>query len=1550
MPLSPGLVLIAVVAAAIVLDVLFLRLVRKNWARKALTPDAPGLAPVYWLGTNSPVLTWLRAQRLLALRSSSEAAAVETTDALDLPQLPGTRERARSPVEWSAALNRWIKDQLNPAALRRAWSNVLRRPGETVPEVGVRVTLRSAFLELSLILLVVLGYCSGFLQFGADVALRGNEAEVFQVNSWLLVNSVQNGVFPLWNPYLRTGVPYAGDPMLHIYNPLTSVPVLLLGVVDGFRVALFLSFVAAGWGMWYLGKTLGLAWPARVWMALMFAMAGQPVAKFLQGHYLFVFGFAWIPWAFAGLLAVLQSRRRRHAALTIAAMALLFFSGNVYYAFYMVGLLILLAPVLVVAWSPAPRVDWLRVRVLALIGVVALALIAIQFLPLAEFWPRLGKATNPLLSDSHTLSQIILDFTSTETARADTVAVLTPEEYYAYSGWWPFLALALLPLAAWKRERWPLAVFGLLLVAVFLWIDLRDMPWRELYQSVPLLIKFRYPTRLLIYGAFALLVLGGLGLDTAWRLVWPAARGLWASVVGRTAVSPPASVGASLAQRVAPITALVGAAVLLLFMGRAVTDVYTVNRPLASLRNEVPWPHAIAAWLRQHDPSLYYVGDYSDWHKAWVSQQMRYLPAWLYYNDIRRLAGMENQRPVEARPAYWVLGNWTLDDGGSPNADFGADPTLVQAFEDFSVFHLPHSLPFAFVASRDALAVQDQGELRRDDVVAQTAFVANPNRIELIADSGGGEMLVALSTHYPGWRVTIDGRAVPLRSIGGYLAAETLPGTHQYVFEYRPTSFYAGLVLSLLGLLVTAYLLVTDWPLRLADLRAGLRGAALRAPGAPTHGRWALPSQATWEIAGWRLQLSRVSGQPVALAAGLGTLLFVLSLGVYAVTRLWALDRFPIYFFGDETINVLYAEQLLRNGFRDHLGRLLPLYWEADGLRWTPLLSVYVHLLALSVFGKSLFITRATSVVVSLLGTAAVGLLLREVFKLRFWWVGVLLLTLTPAWFLHSRTAFETVMMSSFYACFLLCYLLYRTRGTPRYLYAALVFGAMAFYTYSNGQSLVAVTAALLLLSDGRYLWQQRATVGRGLLLATVLALPFILFLVQHSTAFSDHLRRIDSYLYQDLPLAEKTTQVLKAYLFALSPQYLFAASPPDLNRHVMLGYGHLGLASLPLVVVGVVLCARHWRSSPHRAVLISVLAAPVGVALAGTGITRVLSLSISAAVLGALALDLGLSWLTARLARRPALASAAPGFVSLAAFALLAAASLLMLRDAVVNGPLWYRDYGLYGMQYGAQQLFEEAVPDELAADPQLRVMVTSSWANGADRFAQFFLTPADQQRVFLRSIDYYLFEQRDLTNTLLVLTSAEYERALTSGKFKVLVIEQVLPYPDGTPGFYFIRPAYVDNAAEIFAAEAEARRQPVEATIELAGELVTVVHSRFNAGGLDDLFDGDRFSLVRGLEANPLVIELRYPAPRVFGALALDLGSMESFSVTVTLAPAGGGEPLVYGGVYNGVGNDPHITLPFGEVAAATPVSTVRVEIKNLLAGDTAQIHIRELALTGE
>ena len=126
-------------------------------------------------------------------------------------------------------------------------------------------------------------------------------------------------------------------------------------------------------------------------------------------------------------------------------------------------------------------------------------------------------------------------------------------------------------------------------------------------------------------------------------------------------------------------------------------------------------------------------------------------------------------------------------------------------------------------------------------------------------------------------------------------------------------------------------------------------------------------------------------------------------------------------------------------------------------------MAVYMQLLPYLIFGKIPFITRATSVLVTLIAASSVGLILRDGLKVKHWWVGVLFLSITPTWFLHSRTAWEMGEFVGFYSGALCAYMYYRIKS-PKYLYLAIFLGALGFYTYSPGQVLVPFTALALSL------------------------------------------------------------------------------------------------------------------------------------------------------------------------------------------------------------------------------------------------------------------------------------------------------------------------------------------------------------------------------------------------------------------------------------------------------------------------------------------------------
>lgn len=663
--------------------------------------------------------------------------------------------------------------------------------------------------------------------------------------------------------------------------------------------------------------------------------------------------------------------------------------------------------------------------------------------------------------------------------------------------------------------------------------------------------------------------------------------------------------------------------------------------------------------------------------------------------------------------------------------------------------------------------------------------------------------------------------------------------------------------------------------------------------------------------------------------------IFIAALGVYALTRFWALERFPVYFFSDEAAQALFGEQLIRSGFKDAQGIFLPMYVEAAGFRWTPLLPMYLHALTLTLFGKSILVTRATSAAVSLLGAASVGLMLKKVFQLRSWWAGILLVAVTPTWMLHSRTAFETVMTTAFYGCFLLFYLLYRNKD-PRYLYPAILFGAATFYTYSNGQVIMAAAAALLLISDLRYHLKQWRTLAFGALLAALLAWPLINFRLHQPLAIGNHLRAIDTYWFHDIPLQEKIGLFLQKYTYALSPQYWFYPNEQDLARHHMAGLGNILAPVLPLFIIGLLISLWKFRSSPYRAILLAGLAVPAGTALVDIGITRVLAFIIPANLLAALGLD----WLLERLKGRIPYP-----FMAVVLFAGLSWGSFALLHNALANGPLWFKDYGLYGMQYGARQLFEEAIPQILKQEPQTQVLVSSAWANGADEFLRFFFTEPEQQRVRMEGVEAYLFRQLPLdSNMLFVMTPAEYDLARASPKLKSVTVERVLPYPDGTPGFTFARLAYVGHVASIFAEEREARRALVTAEMELWGQNVQLRYSQVDMGGPQYMFDGDHFTLMRGLEANPFILEMTFSDPRPVTGLAADFGLFDMF-LTVELYADPNGEPVVYQLRHPNDSKDPNFSMTFA--GAPQKVSKVRFEIQNFTAGDSANIHIMELKL---
>jgi len=673
----------------------------------------------------------------------------------------------------------------------------------------------------------------------------------------------------------------------------------------------------------------------------------------------------------------------------------------------------------------------------------------------------------------------------------------------------------------------------------------------------------------------------------------------------------------------------------------------------------------------------------------------------------------------------------------------------------------------------------------------------------------------------------------------------------------------------------------------------------------------------------WQGRSGNVGGWP--------TILFILSLGIYALTRLYRLVDFPIYFFTDEAVQSVLAADFLRDNFHDYFGTLLPTYFESGG-RFCIGPSIYLQLLPTWLLGKSILVNRAGPALISLLGSAAVALTLKRVFRTATWWSGVFWMAITPVWFLHSRTAFDYNLMVSFFAWFLYAYLRYRT-DSARFLYPALLFGALTFYSYTPGQALMLAGGVALLILDLRYHWQQRRTALPAAVFLIALAAPYLRFRIEHPQDTLTQLRQLDSYWLHSLPISQKLSQFVSLYARSLSPAYWYLPHAEDLPRHSMDGFGHILWVTFPFALLGLVQTLRRMRSAAHRILLVALLVTPVGAAIVGLGVTRAMAFVIPAALLTGLGIEDVVQYAGRRL--RPLAAH-------LVLFAILAAGSLGLLATALRNGPLWYRDYGMGGMQFGAQQIFS-AAEEYLEANPDSRVLISANWANGTDVLLRFFFP--DGAPVYQTSTNALLEERQELSDEpLLILTANEVDELRASPKVGELRTLGSIPYPDGSPGFYLLHMTYSAVADELFAQERAARLRPVVETITVNGERMTVEHPYFDSGGAEHLFDGDTYTFVRGFEANPLVLRLAFDLPRPLRALRLTTGSMD-FSLVVRLYAAGEEEPVVSTATYEGLPPDPTVEMVFGDPPLA--VARLEIEILHLNAGESAKIHVRELVL---
>ena len=319
---------------------------------------------------------------------------------------------------------------------------------------------------------------------------------------------------PLWCPEINYGFPLFAEGQAGVLYPLNLLAALLLPTFAGLNYNVIVHLWLAGVGTYAFLRVLGCVRPAALTGGLTYACGGFLVVRAMSINYLDVC--AWMPLFFLLVELAVQRRRWLYLLLAGGVVGLQFLAGHPQATVYAVGAGVLYG----VYRGVTQKAGWRFLALVALgVPLIGAALAAVQLIPTAELVWLSGRSEGVSLER----------FTSMSLPPERLITLLLPNffgnsatgsywgreagfylQLCGYMGILPLL-LALLATRE-RRDGYTSFFFALCALALVLSLGHFTALYGFLY-AVPGLKFFRIPTRFLLWLAFGVAVLSGLGLD-----------------------------------------------------------------------------------------------------------------------------------------------------------------------------------------------------------------------------------------------------------------------------------------------------------------------------------------------------------------------------------------------------------------------------------------------------------------------------------------------------------------------------------------------------------------------------------------------------------------------------------------------------------------------------------------------------------------------------------------------------------------------------------------------------------------------------------------------------------------------------------------------------------------------------------------------------------------------------------------------------------------------------------------------------------------------------
>ena len=594
-----------------------------------------------------------------------------------------------------------------------------------------------------------------------EVLVVRDHTDYFQPLRWFTAQELRAGHLPLWNPYNASGEAWLANPQTGVFYP-PSWLFVVLPFARAYVLYLLLHVALLGWGAYLLFQRF--VSPGAALVGAVSLMLAGPVLSLLDVSNNLA-TFAWLPLV---LFCAFDARPVRAGIV----MALSFLAGEPFFAALGAAMYV------VVALARRERVARIGAAAAVAFGVSAVQLL--PFLELVRTSERAmgGLSAEEILRDSMPLR----DWLRLAVPPRGGAAMVDPHlgQHFVpivYVGMAVLLLAAVGIVTAWRTR----AVHGWLLLLV---VAALIATGPALLAALPLTL-FRYPARLVPFGALAIAALAAIG----WQRLRPNKR--WADLVIVLIVV------LDLRARTAPLFASAP------FRTDAVPYGKAVGEESKILRLGAPNPDARPWWI------LGYLNLYGRRYDVFTAAPIVDSRYYAMYLEI--LSGPKPQL-LAFLPVGWVVSDRAL---GPPMDAVRFGPKVV-------LYRHRHYRPMAALWTRvrpegsadtalralidgrsaDALLVTPAA----NPALANGPFEVHPFVPELstwharvVVDAPREGVLSLAQRDAPGWRVTVDGKpAQKLLANGIFRAVAVTAGHHEVVWTYRPGSLLAGTAMTLI--------------------------------------------------------------------------------------------------------------------------------------------------------------------------------------------------------------------------------------------------------------------------------------------------------------------------------------------------------------------------------------------------------------------------------------------------------------------------------------------------------------------------------------------------------------------------------------------------------------------------------------------------------------------------------------------------------------------------------------------------------------------------------